>query len=76
MPEPTITKHARERMSQRRITLEQILKVLAFGTTRETSGNKVTCVGWLTKCLNPELSQDLCDIHVVHSGRTIVTVYR
>jgi len=76
MQELTITKHAEERMSQRMITFKQIQKILELGTTRKTKRNSVTQIGWLTRCLNSELLEDIACICVVHRGQTIITVYR
>jgi hypothetical protein len=70
-----VTKHAAERMAERKITWQEVARVLASGTTRVTPHGKVTKVGWFSTGLDAEFAA-LSGIHVVWKDRTIVTVYR
>lgn len=71
-----LTKHAVERMTERKISYDAISQVLTHGVTTITEfGRKITRVGWLSLDLDPTL-REFADIRVVWNDKNILTVFR
>ena len=70
------TKHARERMEERGITIAQVFRVLAFGHSRPSCGNPVWEVD-LDRVEDSHWKQLLDKLKVVCTPELcVVTVYR
>ncbi|MCC7529893.1 MAG: DUF4258 domain-containing protein [Candidatus Melainabacteria bacterium] len=71
-----LTKHAIERMTERRISHDDISLVLSHGVTTITAiGRKITRLGWFSLDLDPTL-REFADIRVVWNDKNILTVFR